>query len=102
MYAVVKTGGKQIRVKPGDVIPIELIKGAPGDRVELDEVLLVSDEETRIGTPILDGVKVVATIQGESKGPKVRIFKHKRRKTYRLHRGHRQHYTTVKIESIEG
>ena len=102
MYAVVRTGGKQLRVEPGDRVPVELLDGAPGDRVELDDVLLISGDSLRIGTPRIDGAKVVATIEGETSGPKLRIFKHKRRKGYRLHKGHRQHYTCLKIESIEG
>ena len=102
MYAIVKTGGKQLRVVPGDVVSVELLSGNPGDRIELDEVLMIGGESTRIGNPRVDGAKVVATIQGEAKGPKIRIFKHKRRKRYRLTKGHRQHYTSIKIESIEG
>ena len=101
MYAIVRTGGKQLRVQPGDVVDVELLDGAEGERVELDQVLMVGGEEPRIGQPLVDGAKVVATIAGESAGPKIRIFKHKRRKRYRLHKGHRQHYTRLKIESIE-
>ena len=102
MYAVVRTGGKQIRVKAGDVVAIEKIAGAPGDAVELSEVLMVGGDAVKIGTPLVDGAVVRATVQGEESGPKVKIFKYRRRKRYRLHRGHRQHYTTIKIESIEG
>jgi large subunit ribosomal protein L21 len=102
MYAVVRTGGKQLRVAPGDVVSVEQLQGAPGDRVELDDVLLISEDTTRIGTPRIEGAKVVGTIQEGRAGPKLRIFKHKRRKGYRLHKGHRQHYTCIKIESIEG
>ncbi len=102
MDAVVRTGGKQLRVAPGDVIAVERLPGDPGDRVELNEVLLLLGETVQIGTPHVEGARVVATIQCESAGPKIRIFKHKRRKGYRLHKGHRQHYTRLKIESIEG
>ena len=102
MYAVVRTGGKQLRVAPGDLVSVEQLQGAPGDRVELGDVLLISEDTTRIGTPRIEGAKVVGTIQGNRAGPKLRIFKHKRRKGYRLHKGHRQHYTSIKIESIEG
>ena len=101
MYAVVRTGGKQLRVSPGDLVKVELLAGSPGDRIELEEVLLVGGDEVKIGTPRVAGAKVVATIRGETKGPKVRIFKHKRRKRYRLHRGHRQRYTELRIDSIE-
>ncbi len=101
MYAVVRTGGKQMRVSPGDVVAIELVSGNPGDRIELPEVLLVGGEGLKVGKPMVAGAKVIATIQGESKGPKIRGFKHKKRKRYRLNFGHRQHYTSVRIESIE-
>ena len=87
MYAIVRTGGKQLRVQPGDVVDVERLDGAEGERVELDQVLMVGGEEPRIGQPLVDGAKVVATIEGESAGPKIRIFKHKRRKRYRLHQG---------------
>jgi large subunit ribosomal protein L21 len=93
MYAVVRTGGKQLRV--------ELLDGEAGERVELREVLLVGGDELRVGRPLVEGARVTATIEGDSAGPKVRIFKYKRRKRYRLHKGHRQHYTRIKIEAIE-
>jgi len=106
MYAVVRTGGKQLRVSPGDTVDVEQLAGAPGDKIELAEVLMVGGDDApdgaRIGTPLVDGAKVVATIQGETRGPKLHIFKHKRRKGYRLHKGHRQHYTSLRIDSIEG
>ena len=102
MYAVVRTGGKQLRVQPGDVVSVEMLAGAPGDRVELREVLLIGGDTLRVGTPCVEGAHVVATIQGEIKGPKLRLFKHKRRKRYRLRKGHRQHYTSIRIEAIEG
>jgi large subunit ribosomal protein L21 len=102
MYAVVRTGGKQLRVKAGDRVSVELLAGASaGDTVELSEVLLVGGDELKVGTPLVDGARVVAKVEGEARGPKVRIFKHKRRKGYRLTKGHRQHYTSLLIESIE-
>jgi large subunit ribosomal protein L21 len=102
MYAVVRTGGKQVRVEPGDVVSVELLEGDPGQRIELTEVLLVGGEgDLKVGTPTVEGARVLAEIEGESKGPKIRIFKHKRRKRYRLRQGHRQHYTKIRIESIE-
>ena len=101
MYAVIRTGGKQVRVEPGDVVSIERTGAAPGDRVEFSEVLMVGGDEFKIGSPCVEGAHVVATVQEESKGPKLRIFKYKRRKRYRLRQGHRQTYTTIKIESIE-
>ncbi|MBM4337588.1 MAG: 50S ribosomal protein L21 [Deltaproteobacteria bacterium] len=101
MYAVVRTGGKQVRVQPGDLVDLDLIEGEPGQRVELAEVLMIGGEQITVGRPLVAGAKVVATIQGDAKGPKLRIFKFKRRKRYRLTKGHRQHFTRVKIDSIE-
>ncbi len=101
MYAVVRAGGKQVRVSPGEVVDIELVKGNPGDRLELSEVLMVGGDAIKIGSPLVAGAKVIATIQGETKGRRVKGMKHKRRKRYRIRLGHRQHYTRVKIDSIE-
>jgi large subunit ribosomal protein L21 len=101
MYAVVRSGGKQIRVSPGDQIDVELLPGQAGDAVALEEVLMVGGDTVRVGSPLVAGAVVRATIVAESKGPKIRIFKYKRRKRYRLHKGHRQHYTRLKIEAIE-
>ena len=101
MYAVVRTGGKQIRVVPGDVVDVELLPGDPGQKVELSEVLMVGGDSLKVGTPTVEGARVLATVQGEAKGPKIRIFKYKRRKRYRLRQGHRQHYTRIKIDKIE-
>jgi large subunit ribosomal protein L21 len=101
MYAVVKTGGKQVRVQPGDLVDLDLIDGEPGQRVELVEVLMIGGESITFGRPLVAGARVVATIQGDTTGPKLRIFKFKRRKRYRNTKGHRQHFTRVKIDSIE-
>lgn len=101
MYAVVRTGGKQLRVEPGDELSIERVSGDPGQQIELSEVLLVGGETTRIGNPCIEGAKIRATIQGEASGPKIRIFKYRRRKRYRLRKGHRQHYTRIRIDAIE-
>jgi large subunit ribosomal protein L21 len=105
MYAVLRSGNKQLRVQPGDVVAIEKVAGDPGQQVELREVLMVGGEaasDLRVGEPLVAGVVVRATVQGEVKGPKIRIFKYKRRKRYRLRRGHRQHYTQIRIDAIEG
>jgi large subunit ribosomal protein L21 len=101
MYAVVRTGGKQLRVSPGDVVRVERLAGDPGDKIDLEEVLLIGGDKVVVGTPRVEGARVVATIQGEAKGPKLKVFKKKRRKRYRLTRGHRQHYTELRIDSIE-
>lgn len=103
MYAVIRTGGKQARVAPGDSIRVEKLEGTVGDPVELSEVLLVGNEgEPRIGTPLVEGAKVVGTIMAQGRGPKITVFKMKRRKGYRRKRGHRQAYTEVRVEKIEG
>jgi large subunit ribosomal protein L21 len=102
MYAVVRTGGKQLRVEPGDVVDIERVPGEAGDRIELSEVLLMGGDSIRVGTPLVEGARVTATVEGAAKGPKIRIFKYRRRKRYRLRKGHRQGYTRIRIESIEG
>ena len=103
MYAVVRTGGKQVRVAPGQAIRVEKLAGTVGDRIELRGVLLVGGEgEARVGTPLLDGVKVVGTITAQERGPKITVFKMKRRKGYRRKAGHRQAYTEVRVDQIEG
>ena len=103
MYAVLRSGSKQLRVQPGDVVAIEKIAAEPGQQVELRDVLMVGEagSEARIGEPLVAGVVVRATVQREVGGPKIRIFKYKRRKRYRLRRGHRQHYTQIRIDAIE-
>lgn len=101
MYAVIRAGGKQLRVTPGDVVDVELVDGEAGDKIELGEVLLVGGDQLKVGNPLVAGAKVLAKIEGDSSGPKIRIFKYKRRKRYRLTKGHRQHFTRVRIESIE-
>jgi large subunit ribosomal protein L21 len=103
MYAVVRSGGKQARVAPGDSVRLERIQGAVGDTVELDDVLLVADGgEPRIGTPTVAGAKVVGTITAQGRGDKITVFKMKRRKGYRVKQGHRQEYTELRIDRIEG
>lgn len=103
MYAVVRTGGKQVRMAPGAPVRVEKLDGAVGDRIEFAEVLLVGGEgETRVGRPLVDGARVVGTITAQDRGPKITIFKQKRRKNYRRKQGHRQSYTEIRVESIEG
>ena len=103
MYAVVQTGGKQIRMNPGDAVRIEKLGGDVGDTIEFDDVLMVGgDEGVKIGTPKVEGAKVVGTITAQGRHPKIRVFKMKRRKRYRRTQGHRQSYTEVRVESIEG
>jgi large subunit ribosomal protein L21 len=101
MYAVIKTGGKQHRVSEGDVLKIEKLAGQKGDTIVFEEVLLVSKEDqTRVGTPIVEGAKVVGEIVNQGKGPKIIIFKKKRRKGFLKKTGHRQPLTDVRIKEI--
>jgi large subunit ribosomal protein L21 len=101
MYAVIKTGGKQYRVAPNDVITIEKIAGAPGDIVELGEVLLLSgDKGVEIGSPLLSGVTIAAEVLRQERGDTIIIFKKRRRHHYRRRNGHRQGLTALKITEI--
>lgn len=101
MYAVINSGGKQIKVTPGEVVRLELLEGEAGDKVTLDNVLLVSkDDDIQIGTPVVKGVKVSGTIVEQGRGEKIIVFKFKRRKMYRRKTGHRQSYTAVMVDSI--
>jgi len=103
MYAVVRTGGKQVRVSPDQSVRIEKIEGEVGESVELSEVLLIADEGTpQICMPLVDGAKVTATIKKQARAPKITVFKKKRRKGYRRKQGHRQYFTEIHIDKIEG
>jgi len=101
MYAIIRTGGKQYQVATGDQVRVEKLEGSVGDSIDLNDVLMVVDgEEVKIGQPVLGNAKVTAKIAEQGKGKKVIIFKKKRRKGYRLKKGHRQSYTALKIEEI--
>ena len=101
MYAVIKTGGKQYKVSEGEVLSFEKIEGEKGDTVSFDEVLLVSgDGEVMVGTPFVKGAKVVGEIVSQARGPKIVVFKMKRRKGYSKKTGHRQDLTSLKIKEI--
>lgn len=101
MYAVIKTGGKQYKVRPGDVLKIEKLTAEAGENVDFNEVLLVGDEDKiEIGTPIVSGGKVSATVRLQARAPKVKIIKFRRRKHYRKQMGHRQYYTEVQVTQI--
>ena len=101
MYAVIKTGGKQYRVAPGEKIKIEQIPADVGAQIVLDQVLMVSDgDAVTLGTPLVTGAKVSATVLGHGRGEKVKIFKMRRRKHYQKTQGHRQNYTEIRVDSI--
>ena len=99
-YAVIRTGGKQYRVEPGQLIRVEKLAGEVGSDVEFGEVLLAGGDPIRIGTPLVEGVTVRGQIVGHERDKKVLIFKKKRRKNYRRRRGHRQSLTTVRVTEI--
>ena len=100
-YAVIRTGGKQYRVAPGDVLRIERLGGDVGASVEFTEVLLTGGEgDVRVGTPLLEGARVRGEIIGQGRDRKVLVYKKKRRKNYRRRRGHRQSVTTVRVTEI--
>jgi large subunit ribosomal protein L21 len=102
MFAIVKTGGKQYRVAPGDQIVVERIKGDVGSEVSLSEVLAIGGNGVpQIGTPLVAEAAVSARIVQQPRGTKVIVFKKKRRKNYRRKRGHRQELTVLKIEAIQ-
>ncbi len=101
MYAVIKTGGKQYRVVPGERLKVEKLETEVGGTVTLNQVLMVSDgDKTTSGSPIVKGASVKATVVSHGRGDKVMIFKMRRRKHYRKTQGHRQSYTEIKIEAI--
>lgn len=101
MYAVIATGGKQYRVSEGAVLRVEKLDAEEGASVEFDRVLLVGDgEKVSVGKPFLEGGKVQATVMSQGKGRKVEVVKFRRRKNYRRTKGHRQHFTQVKITGI--
>ncbi|MEZ4525797.1 MAG: 50S ribosomal protein L21 [Desulfobacterales bacterium] len=103
MYAVVKTGGKQYKIREGEIFRVEKLPGNVGDPVSFDKVLLFSDgENLRIGQPLLDDVSVAGHIIEQDKSKKIIVFKFKRRKGYRRKLGHRQPYTAVQIDRIGG
>ena len=103
MYAVIETGGKQYNVEVGQTIFVEKLEGEVGDSVEFDRVLLIKgDDDLKVGDPIFKDAKVKATVEAQGKGKKVIIFKFKAKKNYRKKKGHRQPFTKVKIEAIEG
>lgn len=101
MYAVVRSGGKQYKVSPGEELLVETLGGQPGDTVDLGEVLMLVDgDQVRIGTPVVDGAAVRATVVAAERSAKVEVFKFKAKKRYRKHATHRQNYTRVRIEDI--
>ncbi|SMG08741.1 50S ribosomal protein L21 [Dethiosulfovibrio salsuginis] len=103
MYAIIETGGKQYRVQPGDELKIEKLGIEENETVTFDRVLMVgSDEGVKVGAPLVDGASVVAKLLSNDKGKKIIVFKYKNKTNYRRFRGHRQPFSLVRIESING
>ena len=103
MYAVVRSGGKQYRVNQGGSVRVEKLAGDVGSTITLDDVLMVGEEgNVKIGAPVVDGASVTGTIVAQGRGPKIMVFKMKRRKGYRRKAGHRQDYTEIRVDSISG
>ncbi|MCH9698497.1 MAG: 50S ribosomal protein L21 [Gammaproteobacteria bacterium] len=101
MDAVIKTGGKQYRVKEGLHLKVEKVDGEPGDTVEFDQVLMVgSGSEVKVGAPFVEGAKVTATVTAQGRHKKIRVLKFKRRKHHMKQMGHRQAFTELEITSI--
>ena len=100
MYAVIATGGKQYRVKEGDVLCIEKTDAAVDSTVRFDVLLCCEGEDVKVGTPVVDGVKVEAKVLGQVKGEKIVVYKYKSKKNYHRKQGHRQPYTKVEITAI--
>lgn len=102
MYAIIETGGKQYRVSEGDTLYIEKLPREAGNTVDVDKVLAVmKDGELKIGSPLVEGARVVLKVVRHGKGQKVIIFKFKAKKNYRRKKGHRQPFTQVTVEKIE-
>ncbi|MFH0854594.1 MAG: 50S ribosomal protein L21 [bacterium] len=103
MIAVIKTGGKQYKIKENDVLKVEKINGEKGDKIDLTDVLLISDdkeENIKIGYPLVEGAKVSVEILEQARDKKINVIKYKRKTRYRKKLGHRQFYTKIKILEI--
>jgi large subunit ribosomal protein L21 len=101
MYAVIRAGGKQYRVANGQKIKVESLAADVGAQVTIDQVLALGDgSDVKVGTPLVEGAKVTATVLAHGRHPKVKIFKMQRRKHFQKHAGHRQNFTELQIDSI--
>ena len=102
VFAIIQSGGRQVKVSPGDVISVDRFDANAGDEVTIDQVLVLEKDggEVLAGSPYVANVKVVGVVDGEARGPKIRVFKKKRRKGMRRTKGHRSTYTRVRITDI--
>ncbi|MDD3268358.1 MAG: 50S ribosomal protein L21 [Syntrophomonadaceae bacterium] len=104
MYAIIQTGGKQYKVSEGVILKVEKLEAEAGDKLVLDQVLMLNDENgnAKIGSPLLEGARVTVEVIEQGKNKKVVVYKYKKRKNYRRKQGHRQPFTKIKVEKIEG
>ena len=104
MYAVMKTGGKQYKVSEGIILKVEKIEAEVGDKITFDEILFLTDSEgnVKVGNPVVSDAKIIAEVIQQGRGKKIIVYKYKRRKNYHKKQGHRQPFTKLKIEKIEG
>jgi large subunit ribosomal protein L21 len=100
MYAIFRTGGKQYKASPGDIVRVELVAGGPGSTVEFNHVFMVRKDKITLGAPLVENAKVMGTILTNDRSAKVRVLKYKRKKQYRRTIGHRQHFSQVLIQDI--
>ena len=102
MFAIIQSGGRQVRVTPGEVITVDRVDAEPGQEVSIDQILVLEKEtgDVLAGSPFVANAKVMGVVEGEARGPKIRIFKKKRRKGMRRTKGHRSTYTRVRITDI--
>ena len=103
MFAIIESGGRQVKVTPGSIVEVDRIDAQPGDEVSIDRVLFLEKDggEVFAGAPFVADIKIVAVIEGESRGPKIRVFKKKRRKGMRRTKGHRSTLTRVRIKEFQ-
>ena len=102
MFAIIQSGGRQVKVSPGSIVAVDRVDAEPGQEVSIDQILVLENEAGDVvaGSPFVASAKVVGVVEGESRGPKIRIFKKKRRKGMRRTKGHRSTYTRVRITDI--
>ena len=102
MFAIIQSGGRQVKVTPGAIVTVDHFAATPGDQVTIEQVLLVSRDggECLAGSPFVTGARVVGVVEGDARGEKIRVFKKKRRKQYRRTKGHRSTYTRVQVQDI--
>jgi len=101
MYAIIETGGKQIKVEEGQSIYVERVDAADGENVTFDKVLVVGGGETKVGAPYVDGATVTAKVDKQGRQRKINVFKYKPKKNYKRKQGHRQPYTKLTVENIQ-